>query len=344
MTQEISPRNETFLGFVVKHFIETGNSIGSSVLISKYGINWSPATVRKGLNSLMEDGFLAQSHISSGRYPTEKGMNYYVENILRTGEYLKTGLAFLESTYEKVDGTLDHVISVTSHMLSDFTKLAGLAMLPQRNALRVKSAELLRMSDKECLIVLVFEGCLTEKTFIRLAKPISEAQVQRIGTYLNRLILGLTIDQVRKVVLEKIKRTTTEYNEVLERVLRISSELFEKERKAGLFVEGKLSVIESLSYTNYALYKTIIKILEDQELLSNLLKSVVEDGRSKVFIGSDKGMPEGFSLVAAPYSKGQSYGSLGVFGPTRMNYSKIIPFVNYTAEMVTRRVNRGAKQ
>ncbi len=344
MTRKISPRNETFLGFVVKHFIETGNSIGSSTLIYKYGVKWSPATVRKGLSKLMEEGFLTQSHISSGRYPTEKGINYYVENILRAGECIKTGLAFIESRYEEVDGTLDHVISATSHMLSDFTKLAGLAMLPQRNTLRVKSAKLLRIGGRECLIILVFEGCLTEKTFIRLAKPISEVQVERIGVYLNHLILGLTIEQVRKVVLEKIKRTTTEYNEVLERVLRISSELFEKERKAGLFVEGKLSVIESLNFADYAIYKTIIEILEDRELLSNLLKSVVRDGCSKVFIGSEKGMPDGFSLVAAPYSKGQSYGSLGVFGPTRMNYSKIIPLVNYTAEMVTRRVNGRTRQ
>lgn len=339
MTQPISPRNEAFLAFVVDHFIETGNPIGSSTLISKYNIKWSPATVRQELNSLMEAGFLAQSHVSSGRFPTEKGMNYYVENILNVENSPDFGLQFLKNKYEGIDGTLDHVISATSSILSDFTKLAGLAMLPQRNTLRVKSAKLIKMRDRECLIFLVFEGGITEKTYIKLAKPITDSQVERIGGYLNSLILGLTIEQVRKVVLEKIKRTTTEYNEILEKVLRISSELFERERKAGIFVEGKISVIESLNFGDSSLYKTIIEILEDQELLSSFLKSVIKEGRSKVFIGSEKGMPRGFSLVAAPYYKGNSYGSLGVFGPTRMNYSKIIPLVNYTAKMVTKRVN-----
>ena len=94
-----------------------------------------------------------------------------------------------------------------------------------------------------------------------------------------------------------------------------------------------------MNFGDSSLYRTIIEILEDQELLSSFLKSVIKDGRSKVFIGSEKGMPSGFSLVAAPYYKGNSYGSLGVFGPTRMNYSKIIPLVNYTAKMVTKRVN-----
>lgn len=339
MTQQLSTRNRTFLGFVVDHFIETGNPVGSSTLISKYGIKWSPATVRQGLNTLMEKGFVSQSHISSGRFPTEKGINYYVENILNVQNSPEGGLRFLENRYEGIEGTLDHVISATSSMLSDFTKLAGIAMLPQRNTLRVKSAKLIKMGERDCLIFLVFEGGLTEKTYIRLPRSISDSQVERIGGYLNRLILGLTIEQVRKVVLEKIKRTTTEYSEILEKVLRISSELFEKERKVGIFIEGKLSVIESLSLADSGLYKTIIEILEDQELLSSFLKSVVKDGRSKVFIGSEKGMPSGFSLVAAPYSKGNSCGSLGVFGPTRMNYSKIIPLVNYTAKMVTRRVN-----
>jgi len=339
MTQPISPRNRAFLGYVVDHFIETTNPIGSATLISKYNIKWSPATVRQGFNSLMEAGFLAQSHISSGRIPTEKGINYYVENILCVENSSDSDLQFLENKYERIDGTLDHVMSATSSILSDCTKLAGLAMLPQRNTLRVKSAKLLKMGQKECLIFVVFEGGLTEKTYVRLAKPIQDSQVQRIGGYLNRLILGLTIEQVREVVLEKIKRTTTEYNEILEKVLRISSELFEKERKAGIFVEGKVSVIESINFGDSTLYRTIIEILEDQKLLSSLLKSVVRDGRSKVFIGSEKGMPHGFSLVAAPYYKGNSYGSLGVFGPTRMNYSKIIPLVNYTARMVTKRVN-----
>ncbi|MCY4261848.1 MAG: heat-inducible transcriptional repressor HrcA [Candidatus Dadabacteria bacterium] len=339
MIQPISPRNKTFLGFVVDHFIETGSPVGSSTLISKYDIKWSAATVRQGLNSLMEAGFLAQSHISSGRFPTEKGINYYVENILQVEDSQDYDLSLLENKYEGIDGTLDHVISATSSMLSDFTKLAGLGMLPQRNTLRVKSAKLVRMGRKECLIFLVFEGGLTEKTYIRLARPISDSQLERIGGYLNRLILGLTIEQVRKVVLEKIKRTATDYSEILEKVLRISSELFERERKAGIFVEGKISVIDSLNFGDSALYRIIIEILEDHELLSGFLKSVVRDGRSKVFVGSEKGMPSGFSLVAAPYYKGNSYGSLGVFGPTRMDYSKIIPLVNYAAKMVTKRVN-----
>ena len=287
----------------------------------------------------MEAGFLTQSHISSGRVPTEKGINYYVENILHVENSPDVGLRFLESKYEGIDGTLDHVISATSSILSDFTKLAGLAMLPQRNTLRVKSAKLLKMGTRECLLFLVFEGGLTEKTYIKLAKPIRDSQVERIGSYLNQLILGLTIEQVRKVVLEKIKRTTTEYSEILEKVLRISSELFERERKTGIFIKGKIFVIESLNFGDSGVYKTIIEILEDQELLSGLLKSVVEDGSSKVFIGSEKGMPRGFSLVAAPYYKGNSYGSLGVFGPSRMDYSRIIPLVNYTARMVTKRVN-----
>lgn len=339
MPKKISPRNQAFLGLVVDHFIKTGSSIGSKTLISKYGVKWSPATVRQGLNLLMDGGYLKQSHVSSGRLPTEEGIKYYVENILSAENFPGFGLEFLENKYDSIDGTLDHVVSATSSILSDYTKLAGLAMLPSRKTLRVNSVKLIRMGKRECLILLVFEGGVAERTFIRLAKPIRDSQLERIGSYLNRLIIGLTIEQVRNVVLEKIKRTTTEYSEVLERVLRISSELFERERKSGVYVEGKVSVIESLSFADSGVYKTIIEILEDQELLSELLESVVREGRSGVFIGSEKGMPGGFSLVAAPYCKGNSYGSLGVFGPLRMDYSKIIPIVNYTARVVTKRVN-----
>lgn len=321
--------------------METGSPLGSSTLISKYGVKWSAATVRQGLNSLMDDGHLTQSHSSSGRFPTEKGISYYVENILRPESSPDSEL---EGRYNGVEGTLDHVVSATSSILSDCTRLAGLAMLPRRNTLRVKSSKLLRMGSRECLIFLVFEGGVTEKTFIRLARPVRDAQVERIGGYLNRLILGLTIEQVHGVVLEKLKRTTTEYSEVLEKVLRISSELFERQRESAIYVKGKVCVMESLSFADSRLYKTIVEILEDQELLSELLESVVREERSKVFVGSEKGMPGGFSLVAAPYSKGNSCGSLGVFGPIRMNYPRIIPLVNCAAKMVTKMVNGEAAQ
>lgn len=344
MTKRISSRNRTFLGLVVDHFIKTGNPLGSSALISRYGVRWSAATVRQGLNSLMDAGYLTQTHASSGRFPTEKGIAYYVENILRveSSEDLDPGV--FEDRYDGVDGTLDRVISATSSILSDCTNLAGLGMLPRRNTLRVKSSKLLRMGRRECLMFLVFEGGVTEKTFIRLARPVRDAQVERIGAYLNRLLLGLTIEQVHGVVLEKIKRTTTEYSEVLEKVLRISSELFERERKSGVYVKGKVCVMDSLSFADSRLYKTIVEILEDQELLSGLLESVVRDGCRGVFVGSEKGIPRGFSLVAAPYSKGNSCGSLGVFGPMRMNYSRIIPLVDCAAKTVTKMVNGEAAQ
>ncbi|MGH7885147.1 MAG: heat-inducible transcriptional repressor HrcA [Thermodesulfobacteriota bacterium] len=339
--KEISQRKKTILSLVVDHFIETGNSIGSSELIYRNKMKWSSATVRKEFNSLMNLGFLSQNHISSGRYPTEKGINFYIKNILNIDDLSNMSLTFLEDECGKLDGTLDYVINETGNILSDFTHLTSLATLPTRNTLRIRSAKLLNITKKNYLLMLVYEGGLAERTFIKFEKELAEMQVNRISNYLNELTLGLTIEEVKKILLDKINKIKNEYDGFLEKVLRISFELFEKKKKTDILVNGKRSLFKFLDVKDTKFYKNILEVLEEQDLLSKLLESVVEDSSTKVFVGSQNGIPEGLSLVAAPYNKGNSYGTLGVFGPTRMNYSQIIPIVSYTARVVTRLVNGG---
>ncbi len=227
----ISLRKRLILGFVVDYFIETGQPIGSSHLISKYGLKFSSATIRKELNALMKLGLLSQGHISSGRYPTEKGINYYIDNILNIEDANEQSLSILENEYNRLNGTLDYVLNETSNILSDFTHLTSLATLPNRDTLKIKSSELLKMRRNEYLLILVFEGGLTERTFIKLDTRLPDNQISNLSNYLNKLTLGLTIEQLRKVVLERINKIKNEYDEFLEKVFRISCELFERERK-----------------------------------------------------------------------------------------------------------------
>ena len=339
--KEVSQRKKTILGLVVDHFIETGKSIGSSQLISKNNLKWSSATVRKEFHALMSLGFLTQSHISSGRFPTEKGISYYINNILNTDDLSDMNLSFLEDEYEKLDGTLDYVINETGTILSDFTHLTSLATLPARNMLKIKSVRLLNITKNNYLLMLVFEGGLAERTFVKLDKELPEQHVNKISNYLNELTLGMTIEEVRKILLDKINKIKNDYDEFLVKVLKISFELLDKEKKTDLLVNGKNTLVKFLNVNDTKFYENILEVLEEQELLSRLLESVVQDSCTKVFVGSQNGIPEGLSLVAAPYNKGNSFGSLGLFGPSRMNYSKIIPIVSYTARVVTRVVNGG---
>lgn len=338
---EISQRKKTILGFVVDYFIETGKSIGSSQLISKNKLKWSSATVRKEFNSLMNLGFLTQNHISSGRFPTEKGINYYINNILNVENLSKLNLSFLKDEYDRLDGTLDYVINETGTILSDFTHLTSLATLPSRNTLKIKSVRLLNITKNNYLLMLVFEGGIAERTFIKMDKELPETHINKISNYINDLTLGMTIEEVRKVLLDKINKIKNDYDEFLVKVLKISFELLDKEKKTDILVNGKNTLIKFLNIKDTKFYENILEVLEEQELLSRLLESVVEDSSTKVFVGSQNGFPKGLSLVAAPYSKGKSYGSLGVFGPSSMNYSKIIPIVSYTARVVTKVVNGG---
>ncbi|MGI9553891.1 MAG: hypothetical protein ACR2NC_03115, partial [Thermodesulfobacteriota bacterium] len=183
-------KRDIILGCIVDYFIKTGKPIGSASLIKQYDLKWSSSTIRNIQHKLMESDFLTQEHVSSGRIPTEKGIRVYIDNLVDYRSNRIQNNEAIQEQYCNIDGTLDQVVNNISYLLSDFTHTACLATLPSKKNMKIQSFKIVELGDRVCLVLVVFEGGITEKSYIKLDRKISSQQINQISDYVNNLTYG----------------------------------------------------------------------------------------------------------------------------------------------------------
>ncbi|MER3446585.1 MAG: heat-inducible transcription repressor HrcA [Candidatus Dadabacteria bacterium] len=338
---KFSERGKQILRLVIDHYIKTEEPVGSYALVESYDLPWSPATVRGTMAELMDQGYLTQPHLSAGRVPTEKGIRFYVDFLLYPRRLSQEKRVLIRKRYEQTEGTLDEVIQETSRMLSDISHCTGLATLPSARFMKIKSAELVKLGDKKVLVVIVFEGGMMEKTLIRIEREISKDALQRMSRYLSELAVGLTLDEVKALVVSDLKFDKRLYDELIQSVIRFSRRIFEQRIQSNIYIKGQTSILENSERTSPERLRELFRAFEEKSFLVNILDKAMKKEGTGVFVGSENGITEGYSLVAAPYGSGKKLGTLGVLGPIRMDYSRIISLVDYTARFVSKIVSEG---
>lgn len=338
----LSQKDRIILSAIVDYYINTGSPVGSKTLANRYNLHWSPATIRNSMSKFMENGYLAQQHISAGRIPTDKAFRLYIDSLMYVEQLSKDKMGFINKRYKNVEGTVDDLLFETSSVLSDISHFAGLATLPDSKYLEINSAKLVKIHKRKILLIIIFKGGLTEKTLINLKKDIPEDLLKRLSYYINSISQHLTLDDLKTTVLYELRDKKEEiYNEIINSVLKLADQSKSEFSSSDLFIKGYDFFIDKMNFNNTEDIKELIKAFEEKKYLIEILSKVENGDGIRVFIGSEYGMMDGFSLVACTYGKDKRLGTIGVFGLTRMDYSKIIPLVDYTAKMVSNIVSNG---
>lgn len=329
------PKDKQILACIVDNFINTGIPIGSANLIRKYHLKWSSSTVRSVFHNLMQKGYLRQEHISSGRIPTEKGIRSRIDDLINSLEVSNENKEDILKIFNNVNGTLDQIVNDVSNLLSDLTHTGCFATLPSKANMKIQTFKIVEIRKNECLIIIVFEGGITEKVFTKLDHEIPLQSINHISNFLNELALGLTLGELKDKIIKKVKAPLSRYSSIMETLIKFSMDAFDKENTVDVLMHGKLTQFNDNALDNLEISKNLLHVFEEKEFLLDLMESVLKDNITKVFIGSYNGMPTGLSMIAAPYGNGITQGSLGVFGPIRMNYSQLIPLVTFSADYLT---------
>jgi heat-inducible transcriptional repressor len=329
------PKDKQILACIVDNFINTGMPIGSANLIRKYHLKWSSSTVRSVFHNLMQNGYLRQEHISSGRIPTEKGIRSRIDDLINSLEVSNENKEDILKIFNNVNGTLDQIVNDVSNLLSDLTHTGCFATLPSKANMKIQTFKIVEIRKNECLIIIVFEGGITEKVFTKLDHEIPLQRINNISNFLNELALGLTLEELKDKIINKVKAPLSRYSSIMETLIKFSMDAFDKENTVDVLMHGKLTQFNDNALDNLEISKNLLHVFEEKEFLLELMESVLKDNITKVFIGSYNGMPTGLSMIAAPYGNGITQGSLGVFGPIRMNYSQLIPLVTFSADYLT---------
>lgn len=339
---KLTDKEKLILNYIVNYFISTGNPVGSNTLLERYDIQWSSATVRNIMSKLIEYGYLSQPHISAGRIPTDLGIRLYIDSLTYSYELSEDKIGFINKRYENVDKTIDKLLVETSSVLSDISSFAGLATLPNSKYYKIKSAKLVKLDYKKVLFILIFNGGLTEKTLIALKKDIPSDLLDKISLYLNMISENLTLEDLKTTVLSEIKFKQDEiFKEIKKSIVKLSAGSSDSDDDSGLYIKGHSSLIDKLNFSSTEDLIDLLKAFEEKRYIIEILNNVKNGDGIRVFFGSDQGMMNGYSIVACSYGRDNNMGSIGVFGPLRMDYSQIIPLVDYTAHIVSDIVNNG---
>lgn len=334
---------------IVEAYLETGEPVGSRTLSKRSGLTLSPASIRNSMADLEALGLLDAPHAMAGRRPTQTGLRFFVDSLLELGDLNDTERRDIEKKLSPNESSLEEALNRASEMLSGLAGGAGLVLTPAREA-PVKHIEVVSIGADQALAVLVFEDGNVENRVLSTPPGLTPAALQEATNYLNARFKGKTLSEARSAAAEAMIKDRAALNETA--AFLVDGGLAEwsgEDPQAGrsLIVRGRANLLQDAeALGNLERVRRLFDDLEKGEDLVQFLDIARQADSVRIFIGSENPLfsLSGSSLVVAPYMNAQRrvVGALGVIGPTRLNYARVIPVVDYTARVIGRMLDTRA--
>lgn len=337
MDRGLSERDREILGILIADYIATADPVGSRTIAKKHPGHLSPATIRNVMSDLTELGLLTQPHTSAGRVPTGAGFRYYVDSLFKRRELTEKEM---ESIREKCFGDehgIGTVLQRASHMLASVSHYVGLVATPSSERILFKRIEFMPLSRHRLLGIFVSQDGMVENRLIEIGEDLSYAEIERIANYCNKFFIGLALDDALAKAERELESEQADYDRLLKKAMSFSKQLLEAVSASDLMVDGEMQLLDSPEFAESDKFKRVVEALEEKRKVLRLLERCREGEGVRIFIGADAeiGGLDVVSIVSAPYSKdGKVVGTLGVIGPMRMDYSRVVPIVDFTAKVL----------
>jgi heat-inducible transcriptional repressor len=340
MSDPLNHRARKILAAIVHEYLHTGEAVGSRT-ITRRGIDLSPATVRNVMSDLEEAGLLKQPHTSAGRVPTDQGLRFFVDSLLKVRAPSLKEREELLQRYQIPTDDLDAALKDAGRVLSELSSHTVVLVTPRPEADVLEHVEFVRLRDNQLLAVLVTKSGQVQNKIVHTDMPLPLDDLERINNYLNQALGGLTLDGVIAKVRDELASERVKYQALEKKALELSAQALPDAAHAQVIIEGQSKLIEALAGDPQSLdkIKATFRAIEEKRHLAELLDETSRAPGIRVFIGAEIQIDElkDFTVVASPYgeSEDKPLGTLGVIGPTRMNYQRVINLVDFTAQLLS---------
>ena len=331
---DIGARAKKILHAVVSEYLATGEAVGSQTVTRRYGLEVSAATVRTVMGDLEEAGLLKHAHTSGGRFPTERGLRYYVDMLLRVRSLTSVEKDEIRERLS-AGGDVPDVMQRTSRLLRELSHLTVVVQAPRPESDVVQHLEFVQLREGQLLAVIAAASGQIQNKLVPIDFTLSASDLDRINNYLNELMTGLTLEQARARLFEEVKSDRATHDELVSRALLLASAAVPSAPAPEVLVDGQSNLLAGKADLERA--KLLLRTLEEKDLVVRLLDRTLTAPGICVFIGAEANLADltDVSVVAAPYGpEDRPLGTIAVIGPARMNYSRVIPLVDFTAETI----------
>lgn len=336
---DLDTRSRAILHHVVDTYIETGEPVGSKTISSRIGMSLSPATIRNVMADLADAGFLYSPHTSAGRLPTDVGLRFFIHGLLELGSLSSSEKLAIESRCREQNLNQAHVLEEATSILSGLSQCAGLVIAPKTDQ-SLKHVEFVRLAPERALLVTVSDDDTIENRVIEVPLGMPVERLTEATNYINAHLKGRTLDEVRALIESDILEHRAQLDDLFVKVVEAGLATWSSTR-SELMVRGQSNLLKDVTHVEELdKLRHLFAILEEREGLAHLVDAAISAEGVQIFIGgeSDYFRVAGCSVIVAPYlnTHNKIIGAIGVVGPSRINYGKIIPMVDFTAQVVTR--------
>ncbi len=339
----LDERSKTVLKEIVLSYIKTALPVGSTTITKRYNFGVGPATIRNIMADLEEAGFLAQPHTSAGRIPTEKGYRFYVDNLFDEKAFLNHKKQIIQDAGKLVKREdAATLLQDTTKLLSELSQYMAIVTAPKFSSAPIRHCEFVRLSPKAIMAIAVSEAGFVQNKFFEISKDLNQKELNRISDYLNSLYEGMSFADIRK----KLKTQMVKMQDLYDYLQTEAFELTKQAMKASvnedagkIYMDGAAQMLDLPDFSDFKVMKGLLKAFNEKKVIIQLLDKFIGSEGVQVFIGAENQFlgNDQCSMVLSQYKQGDRVlGALGVIGPTRMEYSKVIPLVDATAKQVSR--------
>lgn len=330
----LDERAQILLKTLVEHYISDGHPLGSNALLQYSGLSLSSATIRNIMSDLEANGFVTSPHTSAGRIPTQQGYRFFVDSLLSVQPLELQQVQQLESSLKSSDHQT--LISTAADMLSHLTQFAGMILVPKRKTMVFKHLEFIPLSEKRILVVIVATDGSVQNRIILSEKPYTTSELTQASNFFNTHYAGQTIEEARQKIHGDLKKMQADISKLMAAALNPNEQ---DKNKDGVIIAGERNLLNIDELTsNVAKLRKLFDAFEHRTSLMQLLDISQKAEGVQIFIGGESGYSplDECSMVTSPYEvDGQVVGTLGVIGPTRMAYERVIPIVDITAKLLS---------
>lgn len=345
--EALNDRSQQLLKLLVEHYIRDGQPVGSRTLSRDLGMNLSAATIRNVMADLEELGFVTSPHTSAGRIPTDKGYRFFVDTLLKYQPLDDEKIAAIQSRFGEHSADHKALVAAASQMLSSVTRLAGVVTLPRQSHSALSQIEFVPLSDNRVLAIMVVNGREVQNRIVQLERHYSADELRRAANYLNQEFGGKELSAVREHLLAQLKETRESLNQVMLDAIHIAQHVVMPPGGGRMeyVMAGETNLMSFAELSNVEKLRRLFEAFTQQRDILHLLDQSLRAEGVQIFIGQESGYTilDDCSVVTAPYTlDNEVVGVLGVIGPTRMAYERIIPIVDITAKLLGSALNSRA--
>ncbi len=337
---KLNDREKNVLRYIIQQFILTASPVGSRNIAKKYDIGVSPATVRNIMSDLEESGFINHPHTSAGRIPTDKGYRFYVDSLMNIQKLRNREKELIEKSFVNDKPDTDEMVKLAGKLLSSITRQLACVSYPNLDSGIFEKLQIVSISSTRIMVVISIKSGLVKTITLEMDSEIKESQLESVQILLNERLSGLTFREIRDTFSDRFRDVDENQKPVIRLFIDSVDKIFKDEIKSDrVIVTGAKNIIHHPEFENPENFQSVIEMIEDKDIIIHIMEKSGENATDDIYIsiGSENKEKklQDYSFISKEYRFGETQGTLGIIGPKRMEYSKIVAIVDYMAKMLS---------